>query len=302
MKSETKEVSSHALPFLLAGVANPLLGLSSLYWREFGELSYLTVISYRIFLSAIILALFICLSKQRHSVKNVSLNTILLHCMASLFIALNWGAFIWASINDQFLESGLGYLLAPFISIAIGAAIYHEAINRRKTILILIALTSILALITLTKNLSHWTYLLIATTWSTYTQIKKITPLDAINGLFIETLFLATGLTLAITCLGFPVTLPWEFAARVNHLIWLAGAVSTLPLLMFSYATQKIQLSHTGILQLILPITLTGIALISSNHQSSDASLVLIITITGALMALIAYDIKASQRPKKARS
>ncbi|MGY2253314.1 hypothetical protein [Pseudomonas reactans] len=104
-------------------------------------------------------------------------------------IAFNWGAFIWSSINDHLLESGLGYLLAPFISIGMGCLIYHEPITPRKILSTIVALSSVAFLIFLSENLNHWTYLLIATTWGSYTYLKKTTSLDAISGLFIETFF-----------------------------------------------------------------------------------------------------------------
>ncbi len=32
---------------------------------------------------------------------------------ASLFVVINWGTFVWASIHRHVVETGLGYLIAP---------------------------------------------------------------------------------------------------------------------------------------------------------------------------------------------
>lgn len=39
---------------------------------------------------------------------------------AAALVVINWGTFIWASIHGHILESGLGYMLAPFVAIAVG--------------------------------------------------------------------------------------------------------------------------------------------------------------------------------------
>lgn len=251
------------LPILCSGLANILLGTSSLYWKALGDIPPITLVSYRVVLSAITLSAFILLCRNTHAIKHLPPKLIRLHCMASLFIAINWGAFIWSSINGHILESGLGYLLAPFISIALGAIIYNESISRTRALSTLAAFTGVALLIAFTPHLNHWVYLTIALSWGAYTHLKKSTVLDAVNGLCVETLFLTVCMALAISLLKLPIMAPNEFSAGPNQLIWLAGGVSAIPLLMFSYATGKIPLSITGFLQFTLPLTLIAISVVT---------------------------------------
>lgn len=99
MKPQDDLPSPHAPSILLAGAANVLLGLSSLYWRELDGIQTFTIVAYRILLSAAILTLLIPLLKLHHQLSTVTLKIIGLHCAASLLIALNWGTFIWSSVN-----------------------------------------------------------------------------------------------------------------------------------------------------------------------------------------------------------
>lgn len=297
MKSQHNNCSSRYLAITLSVLANLLLGLSSLYWRALGDLPSITLVAYRIVLSALILICFILIFRHAQQIKNYTLKLICLHAIASILIAINWAVFILASINGYLLESGLGYLLAPFISIALGAVVYREHLTTRKTLSTVIAFSAIAALIISAKQLNHWTYLLIASTWGAYTYIKKSTSLDAINGLLIETLFLTICLALVTIFLELPVVWPYELPTQSGHLIWLAGWASIIPLLMFSYATGKIPLSITGFIQFILPLTLFTLALLLRTQAIPNTSFTLIISTAGLLIILITYDLIKPRQP-----
>jgi chloramphenicol-sensitive protein RarD len=203
----------------------------------------------------------VCIFSEANQIKKITKKSIGLHCVASILIAANWGAFIWASINENFLESGLGYLIAPLFSIALGLVIFHEKISAKKAVTPLVTVGAVIALIILSSDLDHLTYLVISGTWGAYTYIKKYTSLDAISGLFIEMLFLTLCLTIATLAFRIPIVYPGEFTPPSNILILIAGAISTTPLLMLSYSTRKIPLSVTGLLQFTLPITLISISI-----------------------------------------
>ncbi len=295
----TSNFKPYTLPIILSGLAHFFLGTSALYWRELSEIPPTTLVAYRIILSTIMISVFILIS--RHFVHETIFKprTLILHCTASVFIAINWGVFIWSSINGAILESGLGYLLAPFISIALGVVIYHEKIRTRALLSTGIALSSTILLITLTEKLNHWVYLLIASTWGIYTYIKKASTLDAISGLLIETLFLTACLALAIWLCGFTITPPNELMSQPTRLIWLAGVVSTTPLILFSYATGKVPLSLTGFLQFILPLTLIAVSLITFRPKFSGAIIVILTTLTIAMTVSITYAAVFKKRNQK---
>lgn len=296
--SPTINISSQQhLAIALSGLANFFLGASSLYWKALSEFSSITLVVYRVTLSSAILALFLLVFRRLNHFKTLTLKLIITHCAAATMIAFNWGAFIWSSINGHLLESGLGYLLAPFISIGMGCLIYHEPITPRKTLSTIVALSSVASLIFLSENLNHWTYLLIATTWGSYTYLKKTTSLDAISGLFIETFFLTVILTLVVWTFDFTLTRPNDSSYQ-NLSIWLAGVVSVTPLLMFSFATNKIPLSLTGFLQFILPLTLFSIGIFSYKQAIPTLSLTLLMVTAGILAILLAYDISTSTSSK----
>lgn len=291
--------SAYLLPMIFSGLANFLLGVSSFYWRELDDVSPITLVAYRITLSAVTLSLFVGVFRTTNRFNKINLKLVLLHCIASLLIAINWAIFIVASINGHLLESGLGYLLAPFFSIALGAVIYHESISLKSAISAVVALSSVITLIIFTDNLNHSTYIFIATTWGLYTYVKKSTSLDAVNGLLIETLFLTACLAIAIIAFSLSITYPSGLSTHSNRLIWLAGGVTIVPLLLLSHSAKNIPLSLTGFLQFILPITLISLSTVVHKQQIAGASLAIIGVTICILSIFIIYDIATSQQPKK---
>ncbi|WP_313058917.1 EamA family transporter [Pseudomonas rhodesiae] len=299
MSAKHASRQSYYLAILFSGIANFLLGASTLYWKEFSELPTVTLVAYRIVLSTIILAALLFIPSNLRQIKQLTKKSITIHFFASFLIAINWGTFIWASINGFVLESGLGYLLAPFISIGLSLLVFNDQISRNKAWSISIALISIILLIFWSENLSHFTYLTIAFTWGSYTYIKKTTILNALSGLFLETFFLSLCLALAVWLLSLPIILPSRLPEGTNQLIWIAGIVSVTPLLMFSFSSGKIPLSLTGLMQFILPLTLLSIGLLFGNPEIPNTSQIMIITITSMLLILVAYDTLVTRGPDK---
>lgn len=241
--------------------ANVLLGFSSLYWRELNAFSALILIVFRILLSLFTLTLIILWTKKIHGIKNLNMKVLSLHFGASILLTINWGAFIWASVNGYILESGFGYLLAPFLPIGIGVLIYNETLRITQTLSIITISASATLLILYDSKLNHWVYLAIAISWGLYTCTKKATPLNSINGLLIETLFLSIGILAAWIILDWSFSWPESTTYRFGWLIFFAGCVSVLPLAMFAYATKKLPLATTGFLQFILPLTQLFVAI-----------------------------------------
>lgn len=101
--------------------ANVILGASSIYWKALSSFSPLALLCYRILFSLITLSIILLVKKEAHTLaKKISPKLLTVHMFAAALVVINWGTFIWASIHGHILESGLGYMLAPFVAIAVG--------------------------------------------------------------------------------------------------------------------------------------------------------------------------------------
>jgi chloramphenicol-sensitive protein RarD len=99
-----------------------------------------------------------------------------------------------------------------------------------------------------------WIALTLASTFAIYGLVKKTAPLGALRGLTLETglLFIPAVIYLAVMeRLGQGAFL--HYGSVTDLLLAGAGVVTTIPLLMFASAAQRIPLSTVGILQYIAP-------------------------------------------------
>lgn len=294
------DMTKPSFTYLLAAssglAANILLGVSSLYWRELNELTPQVLVAYRVLLSLLALAVIIGFGQGfRHLVK-LNIRTLGLHCTASFLVAVNWGAFIWASLHGHVLESGFGYLLAPFLSITMGVFFYREKLKPAQTVSMLTIMAAALLLALTSSELNHWIYVLIAVTWGSYTCIKKATPLNAVEGLFVETLFLTLAIVLAVALLGWSLAWPDPMSTQAQWLIPLAGVISVVPLIMFAYAIGRIPLSQAALFQFVLPITQLVIAVYVYKQPISINALLLYSFTVGVLIVLIIYELATQKK------
>ena len=99
-----------------------------------------------------------------------------------------------------------------------------------------------------------WIALSLAATFACYGLLRKITPVPALEGLGLETaiLFLPAVLVLmVIEANGGSAFL--HAPASVRLLLALSGIATSVPLLLFCYAVQKIPLYLVGLLQYLAP-------------------------------------------------
>jgi chloramphenicol-sensitive protein RarD len=244
-----------------AVTANLILGASSLYWKLLSAVPAMTLLGYRIFMSLLTLAAISVWSGRLRSLRARATRQILLiHAAAATLVVINWGTFILASIHGYVVESGLGYLIAPFVAIGVGAL--SDGLSRLRAAALFVITSAVGVLLLASGELQHWVYLVIGATWGTYACLKKATSLDAFSGLLCETIVLTVLLGVA-TCIS-PLTLrlPDGLSALALLNLGLCGFVSTIPLGLFSFAASRLPLSVMGFFQFVLPSTQLVVALL----------------------------------------
>ena len=242
------------LPIAMAFCANAILGASSIYWHLFQSISPVELVGYRVVFSLILLA-FIVVLTTRISVflSQLPLQIVALHIVAAILVAVNWGTFIWASINGSVLESGLGYLIAPIFTMLVGIVFLAEPAYREKVAAIAMIIAMLVVLILFSPQIEHWVYWSIGLTWGGYTVLKKTTNLNPVNGLFVETIVLLLIFGSAYILILDPRTADISGTLSANPLLMLCGVVSVTPLVMFSYAARKLDAYTMGSMQFVLP-------------------------------------------------
>eukprot|EP00825_Cyclidium_porcatum_P020779 TRINITY_DN2340_c0_g1_i1.p4 TRINITY_DN2340_c0_g1~~TRINITY_DN2340_c0_g1_i1.p4 ORF type:complete len:261 (+),score=49.81 TRINITY_DN2340_c0_g1_i1:928-1710(+) len=173
--------------------------------------------------------------------------------LAALLVGSNWLMFLWAVAHQQVVASSLGYFLTPLINILLGLIVLKERLNRLEWISVAFAVVAI-ANEVLTLGSLPWVSLFLAATFGTYGLVRKQVPVDAISGLWLETLAM-------LPICGLYAL--WE--AQSGHMVFAAqdastaallvgaGILTALPLMAFAAATQRLDLATVGMLMYINP-------------------------------------------------
>jgi chloramphenicol-sensitive protein RarD len=263
--------------------------VSSLYWKALGDISPQALLCYRILISLVTITVVLALKDDLRCIINrVSLRLLMAHTLAAVFVVINWGTFILASINGHVLESGLGYLLAPFVAITIGALALKEKISLSRLLALITIAVAVSYLFTTSRDLSHWVYITIGITWGGYACLKKLTTLDSFSGLFVESSVLTIFIPLMALTLPISLSLPNTMSFTNITLLALCGFVSVIPLALFAYAASHLSLSIMGFFQFVLPLTQLFVAIAIYRQPVSHNTLLCFSIIALGLVLIVA--------------
>jgi chloramphenicol-sensitive protein RarD len=230
-------------------------GLVPLYWKQMQTVSAIELIAHRIVWSLVFLVGILAWQKKFRELRPALANarSIGLMLLSGLLLAANWTVYVWAVNTGHILESSLGYFLTPLGNIAMGYLFLHERLRRTQWVAIILAITGVVTLLVGAGRIP-WIALSLATTWSSYSLLKKKSPIGPLAGLTVETLLL------------FPIAaallLWWQHTGegalgRIDawhHVLVLSvGIVTAVPLLFFAYGAQRIRLVTLGLLQYLTP-------------------------------------------------
>ena len=264
--------------------AYTLWGSFPLYFALFKGIPSWEVLIHRVIWSCLFLAVVISILKRWPPVvaalRQPRRLGYVLGC--AVFIALNWGIYIYAVETRHVLQASLGYFLTPLVNVAMGLLILGERISRLQAAAVGLAAVAILYQLLLLGELP-WITLVLAFSFGTYGLMRKKVELDGLSGLFVETLLLLP--------LGL-LTLAWQSSQGLSHfsdstysalLLASSGAVTAIPLLAFAGAARRLKLSTVGFLMYINPTIQFLIALYIFHEPLSTAKLVSFVMIWGAL-------------------
>ncbi|WP_176993338.1 EamA family transporter [Nonomuraea jiangxiensis] len=279
-------------------LANVILGASSLYWRALSHVSPTALLGYRILISLVTLGVALAVLKRIKPVFDAAFNgrLLLLHLMAAVLVSANWLTFIWGSVHGHVLETGLGYLIAPAVTIVLGAGVMRERLDPVRVVALVLCLIGIILLIARSHELEWWVYVTIGTTWGIYSFLKKLTTADPFTGLTLETAILAVGVGVAILASTYSLAPGPDADTSDFVLLALCGVVSVTPLWLISFGAKKITLSTAGFLQYVLPTTQLVVALVFYGQQPSGNTLVSYATVWLSLILILVYPLLHTRR------
>ena len=282
---------------LLYGVSAYLLwGLLPLYWQLVEEAGAYEILAHRGIWSLILCLLLLALRKQIKSAYKMikSRRTLLLLFLASGFLTINWGVYIWSVMVDRVVEAALGYYITPLINVAAGVLLLRERLRPLQWTAVSLAFIGVCVL-TVGFGSLPWIALVLSISWASYSLIKKKLNLGALETLTVETLFAFLPNFLYLIWLERNKEALFGEGLLPSLLLLGAGLATVAPLLLFNGATTRLPLSTVGLLQYITPTMMFFIGVFINGEDMATTKLIGFAFIWAAL-AFLSRDLFKSSR------
>lgn len=281
-------------------------GLCPMYWKLLDEVSSIEIIAQRI-IWCTVLTVGVCalarldlpaLLRDRRAWRYL--------VPASLLVTFNWGLYIFAVCIDKIIETSIGYYINPLVSILLGIVVFGERLTRVQGLAVALCVAGI-AFFTFNYGSFPWISVLLAVTFGTYGAVKKRAGYPPVQALAMENL-LVVGPAIAVAVASALVSGSHAFLGdlttahgwAITLLLVGAGAVTAVPLLLFSHAANTIPLSVLGFIQFLSPTLALLVAVFFNGEPFTLAHGVCLGFIWCGLVLVTAESMLASRRSKPA--
>jgi len=235
-------------------LASIIWGLSAIYYKQLSGIPPLEVLCHRTLWSVIVFIFILRLQDRLQDLKLVFLNKKLILGLfwAAAMISINWFFFIWSVHNDRATEASFGYYIFPLVAVLFGLIFFKEQLSLMKWCSVFLAIFAVTTL-AISQNILPFVALVLSVTFGIYGALKKQISLGPVLSVTTEVILL---LPLAITFL-----LYWHSSGfgsfgkdiETTSLLIFSGPMTAVPLMLFSYAARRVQMTSLGIIQYLNP-------------------------------------------------
>jgi chloramphenicol-sensitive protein RarD len=294
---KTDSPTLHQSGVIYALLAYGAWGLLPIYWKWFGQVPAIEILSHRIVWS--MLFLMTVLTWQQRGAELSQLwstpKRVLLLGLTALLLTLNWGLYVYGVNSDRVVETSLGYFINPLVNVLLGFIVLKERLHWGQTLAVLLAGIGVTYFIWQFGTVP-WIALGLAVSFAFYGLVRKLVAVSPMVGLAMETLLITP---IAFAVIGYEMT---TGSGHFNTNLWLTllflgtGIVTSFPLLWFNNAAKRLRLSTLGFFQYFAPSLqlLLGVFLYHEPFSTTHA-----ITFSCIWLALLTYSITSFLQPKQ---
>lgn len=291
--------SARGFAFALAAYA--IWGVLPLYMKMLAHIPPQEVVAHRVLWSVPLAGVVLLVLGRTHDIRAAlrSPRTLLMAALTATVISVNWGIYVWAIAVGRTVEAALGYYINPLVSIAMGAILLGEKLDRMQMAAVGLAVVAVVVLTTQTGGVP-WVSLVLAFSFATYGFLRKTLPIGPSQGFFLEVLILSVPALIFVV--WFQATGQGHFVpsgpADIALLIG-CGPVTAVPLICYAFGAKLLRISTIGIMQYIAPTLMFLIAVFIFGEPFGGVRLVAFLLIWSAL-ALYTWPMLARRRRLKA--
>ena len=221
--------------------------------------------------------------------------------LSSLFLAVNWLLYIYATVNHRVTEASLGYYMLPLVNAAFATLFLKEKLRpAHYPALALVAIGVAIPCVAIGSL--PWIAVALPVTFGFYGLVRKQVPVESMTGLTVETLLMlppSLGYLLYLSARGdnHMTLADW----RINALIAFSGVVTVVPLLTFTLSLRRLPLLAISFIQFLSPTVQMLIAIFWLGEALTPARVAAFVCVWSAVLIFIADALWQAKRARERR-
>ncbi|HIF89847.1 MAG TPA: EamA family transporter RarD [Candidatus Thioglobus sp.] len=231
-------------------------GFFPIYWSLLNHVEPTEILAHRIIWSIPILLLFVGLkSSWRRNVRSVlgDKGELLFLLVTGTLICINWGTYILAVSLGRVIEGSMGYFLSPIFNILGGFIFFKERVSMLQKCAIGFAIVGALYYVA-SVDVFPWLGLVLALSFASYGLMRKSMKSSAVPGLLLETIvLLPITLFFVFWMVGSTQIAFLTVDRSTDLLLFFAGIVTVVPLVLFTAGARLLPMTTAGILSFVNP-------------------------------------------------
>lgn len=250
----TQGESTNILGVLFAVLAYGAWGLLPIYWKLFGTISAVEVLSHRMIWSMVFLVGVLFLQNRLPELIAVwtSGSKLKWLIVSACLLAFNWGLYIYGVNTERVVETSLGYYINPLLTVMLGMMFLKERLNRTQWFAVGLAALGVANFVWDFGEVP-WIALGLALSFGLYGLLRKVVAIAPMIGLAVETIVLSPVVISLVAYWGASGTGQFGESTYTTLIFIGSGIVTSMPLLWFNNAAKRLRLSTMGFFQYIAP-------------------------------------------------
>ena len=301
-----------------AGLAAALVsylfwGFMALYWNLLAAADSWEVIAHRV-VWTFVFVLALLLVRGRGKEISETLKTLVhdprravLLLAAAVFASLNWWINVIGVVTEQVVQLGIGTFLTPLISVLLGVLFFSERLGRMKWTAIGLAAAGVALMIASFGQMIAsfgqfpWIALGVSATWGIYGALKKKLMVDAQIGILLEVTVMlpfALGYAWHLQSAGLGNFLTGD--AALSAALVGTGIVTSIPLVLFTFAAMNLPMNVLGFCQYLAPILTLLLGIFWFKEPFGQEELLPLLFIWSGILVFCAAEVREMRAAKKA--
>lgn len=282
---------------LLMGLGAYILwGVLPLYFKAMANVRATEIVAHRILWSLVFLGALATLWHRWPRIRAAlaAPRVALTLLITAALIGINWLTYIYAVMSGHVLEGSLGYYLNPLVNVLLGVFLLKERLSLAQKGAVLLAATGV-GILAFGAGGAIWISLTLAASFAVYGFLRKVAPVESLEGLWVETLFLTP------LALGWVLWLTWSADGAflqnrtTDLLLILGGALTAIPLLLFTAAAKRLPYSTLGFLQYVAPSLQFLLAVLVFGEPLTTAHIICFAAIWLALAIFVGEGVRGAR-------